>query len=541
MENAVGPELAGVSLRELSRLALPAGSAVRAGRGLLDRPIKWAGWLTHTTTGWQGVGPGDCALVDPATVDLEAAIAAAIEIGVAAICSTQRPRPATIARCEESAVALIELPRGASLRAAERAIVSLIVNRQAELDQRGIRLYRQLAELVAADKGIGAIVVALHELTGRIAILETATGGLRFHAGPLPPELQRDALDNALGQAPPSLPEDVRCRATSTAPPVVRRDLSSIGLDAYTAPVLVGEAIAGWLSVAGPPGALTDLDQVAAGRAAAVSALELAKQRAVSVASSRASGDFFADLLTGSFVTEEAAERLARTNGYELRLPATVLVWRPRAATGETHRLVGELQRVVEEGLGHLGDRHFVRATADRVIALFSSQGNVEAARIWSQRARARLSFADQIAVGIGRPAERIRDIQRSYEEAEQALDLAMLGGHVDPVIAFADLGVYRLLMPLRQDPTLQHYFVDTLGSLFDYERRRGARLVPTLRAFLNQNGNVSRTAEVLGVHRNTLFQRLERIEALTGYDLSDPEARLSLHLGLKIATLLDR
>jgi DNA-binding PucR family transcriptional regulator len=40
-------------------------------------------------------------------------------------------------------------------------------------------------------------------------------------------------------------------------------------------------------------------------------------------------------------------------------------------------------------------------------------------------------------------------------------------------------------------------------------------------------------------VHRATIYHRLRRIEELTGFDLSDGERRLVLHLGIKAARLL--
>lgn len=46
------------------------------------------------------------------------------------------------------------------------------------------------------------------------------------------------------------------------------------------------------------------------------------------------------------------------------------------------------------------------------------------------------------------------------------------------------------------------------------------------------------RTAAALGVHRQTLYYRLSRVEQLTGLDLDDGEDRLLLHMALKAARL---
>ncbi|MQT00454.1 helix-turn-helix domain-containing protein, partial [Streptomyces jumonjinensis] len=50
--------------------------------------------------------------------------------------------------------------------------------------------------------------------------------------------------------------------------------------------------------------------------------------------------------------------------------------------------------------------------------------------------------------------------------------------------------------------------------------------------------GQAGRTASALGVHRQTLYYRLSRVEQLTGLDLADGEDRLLLHMALKAARL---
>jgi DNA-binding PucR family transcriptional regulator len=62
--------------------------------------------------------------------------------------------------------------------------------------------------------------------------------------------------------------------------------------------------------------------------------------------------------------------------------------------------------------------------------------------------------------------------------------------------------------------------------------------LAGTAEAFLDSAGSASRAATALQIHRQTLYYRLGRIEALTGLDLADGEDRLLLHASLKAARL---
>ena len=68
------------------------------------------------------------------------------------------------------------------------------------------------------------------------------------------------------------------------------------------------------------------------------------------------------------------------------------------------------------------------------------------------------------------------------------------------------------------------------LGGRPDVQREHLA----TLRAVLDHPG-LAEAAAALGVHRNTVAYRVRRVEALTGWRLSDPELRLPLALALRL------
>jgi DNA-binding PucR family transcriptional regulator len=59
--------------------------------------------------------------------------------------------------------------------------------------------------------------------------------------------------------------------------------------------------------------------------------------------------------------------------------------------------------------------------------------------------------------------------------------------------------------------------------------------IVDELAEFFDHAGNMQRTADALRIHRATLYQRLKRVEQLTGCSLDHGDDRLTLHLGLKL------
>jgi hypothetical protein len=86
----------------------------------------------------------------------------------------------------------------------------------------------------------------------------------------------------------------------------------------------------------------------------------------------------------------------------------------------------------------------------------------------------------------------------------------------------FEDLGVFgelaRDLPPGRADVWVEKM----LGRLRAYDRARGARLVETLAIFVRHQGRVKLVAAELGVHSNTVLQRVRRCAELGGFDLRD-------------------
>ncbi|HEU4807352.1 MAG TPA: helix-turn-helix domain-containing protein, partial [Homoserinimonas sp.] len=64
--------------------------------------------------------------------------------------------------------------------------------------------------------------------------------------------------------------------------------------------------------------------------------------------------------------------------------------------------------------------------------------------------------------------------------------------------------------------------------------RPDAADLVISLRAFLTHNGHIGPAADSLGVHRNTLRNRLSTAEELLGRSLHDPQFRSDLWVALK-------
>jgi PucR family transcriptional regulator, purine catabolism regulatory protein len=69
---------------------------------------------------------------------------------------------------------------------------------------------------------------------------------------------------------------------------------------------------------------------------------------------------------------------------------------------------------------------------------------------------------------------------------------------------------------------------------------KKPSKLLPTLVAYCDHCGRKAETARALNIKRQTLYNRLERIEELLGAKLSDGETFLGLHFALRVMRYLD-
>ena len=144
---------------------------------------------------------------------------------------------------------------------------------------------------------------------------------------------------------------------------------------------------------------------------------------------------------------------------------------------------------------------------------------------------------AGECVAGIGGASAGLADAWTSRLQADTAARGARLLPRLAGVGVWDHLGPYAVLLHLPDSALTPALLPDPLRALLEHER--GARLVGTLRSYLDHAGSIPRTAAALHLHRTSLYYRLGQIREITGLDLDDGEQRLRLHLGLRVADLL--
>jgi DNA-binding PucR family transcriptional regulator len=142
----------------------------------------------------------------------------------------------------------------------------------------------------------------------------------------------------------------------------------------------------------------------------------------------------------------------------------------------------------------------------------------------------------------VGSRYPNIWEIHHSYREAQFVTDLSgsISSNFTEPVLAFEDLGIYRILSSVSNLTEVERFMKEKLATLIEYDNDHRSALVLTLARYFDCGCKYDETAERMMIHRSTLKYRLQRIRELTGYNLTDGSTRFDLHLATRIWLTLE-
>ncbi|MER5763610.1 helix-turn-helix domain-containing protein [Streptomyces sp. NPDC002082] len=136
------------------------------------------------------------------------------------------------------------------------------------------------------------------------------------------------------------------------------------------------------------------------------------------------------------------------------------------------------------------------------------------------------------VTAGVSDPVRALTALPAAWQQATAAARAAAAAGpRLGPVAQWSAIGPYRMLASVAEE-ALDDPVARALRGPANPELARTAEV------FLDCAGQAGRAAAALGIHRQTLYYRLSRVEQLTGLDLDEGEDRLLLHMALKAARL---
>ncbi len=149
---------------------------------------------------------------------------------------------------------------------------------------------------------------------------------------------------------------------------------------------------------------------------------------------------------------------------------------------------------------------------------------------------RIKSQYYVRTAIGIGTPAEHLRELADSYKEAQVAIEVGKVFDTEKTIINYENLGIGRLIYQLPT--TLCEIFLSEVFKKNTIDTLDQETLF-TINMFFENSLNVSETSRKLFVHRNTLVYRLEKIKKLTGLDLREFDDAIIFKVALMVKKYL--
>lgn len=260
--------------------------------------------------------------------------------------------------------------------------------------------------------------------------------------------------------------------------------------------------------------------------AATVLGLELARRQAWLAGSRDLLGHVLEDVLDRATPDPDSARRLRRHS-----VPIDSDLWVVVAVADASPNTLSAIPGLVSapgESISPDGPWHAtVRGRPTVLVPGTASRADEVATGLLDRLRRADPS----VGVGVSGPHRGVPGLRLGWSAAQVAPS--------SPGVHLADRSSLIWLLLAAGEGPLAEVVERVLGPLHRHDQQSSSALVETVRCYLEQGGSVRHVADALGLHPNTVRQRLRTVERLTGSSLASTETRTELSLALRAYDLL--
>jgi len=134
----------------------------------------------------------------------------------------------------------------------------------------------------------------------------------------------------------------------------------------------------------------------------------------------------------------------------------------------------------------------------------------------------------------LSRPVLAPAELPALYAALRRGLSVLERLGMREGIVAQNEMALYSVLFETHDQSSLAAFLDATIGAVTSHDARRGSELTSTLLAYFDTHQNAKLTASRLGIHVNTVRQRLATVEELLGHWGSASRA-LEIHMALRL------
>jgi purine catabolism regulator len=476
---------------------------LKGGRDGLDKPVTWA-QTSDLEEPWLYLAGGELLMKNGQTLTESARGQTALIRGVAenGMCgmvigldaATPALTSAAVALADDLGFPIMSVPYSVGFASIGRAVADAAGSGRVAVTE---RVYNVIRQSVSNPAPANVLSQLERDLSCRIAVLDASTGTVALEASDPPPDDLRDAITDEIGGRRGAIPGVLHVSTPSQRALVVEvPDEEPTALVTY--------------AFRGPTTDMVHLQHLAS----AVAVL-LAQQNARREHERRIGAEVMGQLCDGRISDRDGDRELA-----ERGLDATSCC----VVAAEGVSAVSE--RRLHLGLGRRSIPHLLLRRAALLYALMPVTDHTLS--VLNQR------LGGEAIFGVSDPLSLPSRAPVAVRESTWAVRVAVTTS--SRIARFADATIF----PVLRDPEEARVVVDrVLGRLLAYDAAHSSDMVLTLDTYLRRERSLVQTAKELGIHRQTVVYRMQRIEEITGRRIGDTGAIAEFWLALRARDLL--
>lgn len=137
-----------------------------------------------------------------------------------------------------------------------------------------------------------------------------------------------------------------------------------------------------------------------------------------------------------------------------------------------------------------------------------------------------------------GGASDIFRDLNRHndfLEQAELSISYAAMSKSTNIICSYYEHFSDIVLLYGYKNIAPQNLMLPELQKVVDYDVERSTNYFESLKCFIYEHGDMTKAAEKLFIHRNSLMYRIKKCEELMGVDINEPEIYEDLWLCCKL------
>lgn len=248
--------------------------------------------------------------------------------------------------------------------------------------------------------------------------------------------------------------------------------------------------------------------------------------------------NFMSDLLYDNYISEELLEAEGRSCGFQLNRSSFFAVFGVQVKENKQLHFTNLEQHNVMHSFSQLVERisvekecvmlHYV--SFNMSVCLFQVDNEQQQEELIQEidkiLQKTNRENTYKIGCGYSEIHQKCAGIREGFAEGRQALHMAFNRRNERQGYRYQEIGILKFLINSTNREKVIAYCMKVLKNLKDSDTYHQTEYVDTVYAYIMNNGNLVHTAEALYIHRNTLINRMKKIESITGKDFDNVNIR---------------